>query len=69
MKSLDKLIQLYDNDPDAEHLRFGQWFYCNYCTTGSWPELFYAKRGQAENIIEKWLTDNCYVDKLPRRVK
>jgi hypothetical protein len=67
-KMVNKLFDTYVCDPDSEHLRFGQWFVINY-TKYPWSELFVANKQKAFIMIDKYLTDNCYIDTLPTRIK
>lgn len=68
MKSLEKLVNKFNNDASTPCLRIGQYF-CNRYIKGSWPELYYAEHEDAIKMIEQWLQDNHYQENLPQPIK
>lgn len=64
-KAFEKFKESYACDPDAHHLRLGQYF-CNLFVKESMPELYYeADDEKAKSLICKWLERHQYTDNLP----
>lgn len=65
-KAFENLKEMYACDPNAEHLRLGQYF-CNLFIKESTPALYYeGDDAKAGALIREWLERHQYTDNLPR---
>ena len=68
LPSLSVLVQRFRADAHYEYLRFGQWFFNNYCKDMT-PDPFHMDFDDAVEVIHQWLIDNQYTYTTPRTLK
>lgn len=64
-ETIYQFISIHKQNAKKDGQRLGQRF-CNMYIKDSWPELFYAHDIDATILIHQWLTDNSYLEELPK---